>query len=77
MFCEGVQHRLQFCLNQLNCVKMAAFQFYLQMGKKRKIGWVGDNNHVVSGKKKFSGEKRKCKTVCFHDATAEQAIQTP
>jgi hypothetical protein len=29
VFCEGVQHRLRFCLDYLNCVKMAAFQFYL------------------------------------------------
>jgi hypothetical protein len=33
VFCESVQHRLRFCLNHLNCVKMAAFPFYLQSGK--------------------------------------------
>jgi hypothetical protein len=43
---------------------MAAFQFYLQLGKHRKVaggqvrlvGWVGDDSHVVFGQK-FRGEK--------------------
>jgi hypothetical protein len=35
VFCEGVQHRLRFCLEHLNCVKMAAFQFYFQSGKQK------------------------------------------
>jgi hypothetical protein len=39
-----------------NCVKMAAIQFYLQSEEQRKVGWVGDENHVVSGQK-FPGEK--------------------
>jgi hypothetical protein len=30
---------------------MAAFQFYLQSGKQRKVGWVGDYSHVVFGQK--------------------------
>jgi hypothetical protein len=30
---------------------MAAFQFYLQSRKERKVGWVGDDSHVVFGKK--------------------------
>jgi hypothetical protein len=51
MFCEGVQHRLQFYLNHLKCVKMAAFQFYLQSGEERKVGWVGVDSPVVFGKK--------------------------
>jgi hypothetical protein len=38
MFCEGVQHRLRFCLDHLSCVKIAAFQFYLQSGKGMKVG---------------------------------------
>jgi hypothetical protein len=41
VFCEGVQHSLRFCLNHLTCVKMAAFQFYLESGKQREIVWVG------------------------------------
>jgi hypothetical protein len=36
---------------------MAAFQLYLQSGKQRKVGWVGDHSHVVFGQK-FPGEKR-------------------
>jgi hypothetical protein len=39
--CEDVQHRLRFCLNQHSCVKMAAFQPYLQFGKQTKVRWVG------------------------------------
>jgi hypothetical protein len=31
VFCKGIQHRLRFCLDHLSCVKMAAFQFYLQL----------------------------------------------
>jgi hypothetical protein len=37
VFCESVQHRLRFCLDHLSCVKMAAFQFYLQSGEQRKV----------------------------------------
>jgi hypothetical protein len=56
MFCVGVQHRLQFYLDHLNCAKMMAFQFYLQSGKQRKIGCVGDHSHVVFGQN-FPSEK--------------------
>jgi hypothetical protein len=35
---------------------MAAFQFYLQLGKQREVRWVGDGSHVVFGKK-LPGEK--------------------
>jgi hypothetical protein len=35
--CDGVQHHLQFCLVHLSCVKMAAFQFYLQSGKQKSM----------------------------------------
>jgi hypothetical protein len=48
VFCEDVHH--------LNCVKMAAFQFYHQSGKQREVRWVGNNCDVVSGQK-FPGEK--------------------
>jgi hypothetical protein len=47
VFCEGVQHHLWFCLDHLICVKMAAFQFHLQSGEQRKVGWVGGDSHVV------------------------------
>jgi hypothetical protein len=49
--CESVQHRLQFCLDHLSCVKMAAFKFYFQLGKPRKVRWMGDDSHIVFGKK--------------------------
>jgi hypothetical protein len=35
---------------------MAAFQFYFQPGKQRKVGRVGDDTHVAFGQK-FFGEK--------------------
>jgi hypothetical protein len=38
VFCEGVQHHLQFYRNHLDCVKMAALQFQLQSGKQKKVG---------------------------------------
>jgi hypothetical protein len=37
VFCEGVQHRLQVCLDHLSCIEVTAFQFYLQPGKQRKV----------------------------------------
>jgi hypothetical protein len=61
-FCKGVQHCLQFCLDHLSCVKLVAFQFYLQSGKQRKVEWFGVNSHVVFGQN-FPGEKgnvRQC-----------------
>jgi hypothetical protein len=73
VFCEAVQHGLRFCLHHLNCVKMAAFQFYLQSGKQRKIGWVRDDSHVAFGKKILYW-KRKFETVCCRDATASSFV---
>jgi hypothetical protein len=35
VFCVGVQYCLRFYLDHLNCVKMAAFLFYLQLGKQK------------------------------------------
>jgi hypothetical protein len=68
MFCEDVQSRLRFCLDHYNCVKMAAFQFYLQSGKL-KVWPVGDDSHVVFVKK-ILWWKRECETARYHDATA-------
>jgi hypothetical protein len=34
----GVQHRLWFCIDHLNCVKTAAFQLYLRLWKQKKYG---------------------------------------
>jgi hypothetical protein len=44
---------------------MAADQFYIQSGKQREVGWVGDGSHVVLVKK-FPDEKgnvRRCVVV--------------
>jgi hypothetical protein len=65
VFCEDVQHRLRFCLDHLNCDKMAAFQFYVQSGQQRKVGWMEDKSHIVFGQK-FPGKKgsvRRCIVV--------------
>jgi hypothetical protein len=51
MFCEGVHHHLH-----LNCVKMAAFEFHLQLREQRKVGWMGDGSRVVFGQQ-FPGKK--------------------
>jgi hypothetical protein len=62
---EGVKYRLRFCLQHFNCVKMAAFLFYIQSGEQRKVERVGNNSHVGSGKK-FPGEKgivKRCVVV--------------
>jgi hypothetical protein len=37
---------------------MAAFQFYPQSGREKKVGWVGNNIHVVFGQK-FPCEKKE------------------
>jgi hypothetical protein len=34
---------------------MAAFQFQFQFVEQRKVGWVGDDNHVAFGQR-FPGE---------------------
>jgi hypothetical protein len=72
MFCEGVQHRLQVCLDHLSCVKIVTFQFYFQFGKQRNRVGV-DDNHVSFGQK-FPGEKRKCEIVCCCDSIASSFV---
>jgi hypothetical protein len=52
---------------------MAAFRFYLQSGKQIKIGFVGDDSHVVFLKKN-PWLKRKCETVRCRDATASSFV---
>jgi hypothetical protein len=56
VLCEGV---LRICLDHLDCIKMANFQFYLLQGKQRKVGWVVDDSNVAFGKK-FLGKKEVC-----------------
>jgi hypothetical protein len=55
----------RFRRHHLKCIKMLAFQFYLQSGKQRKVGWLGDDNYVIF-QQKFSGDKgsvRRCVVV--------------
>jgi hypothetical protein len=47
VFCEGVQHHPQFCLDHLSCVKTAAFQLYLHLGQQRKVRQVEGDSYVV------------------------------
>jgi hypothetical protein len=64
VFSDSVQHHLQFCIDHLNCDKMAACQFYLQSGKqKSRVG--GGQQSLV----KNSLMKRKCAMVHRRDAT--------
>jgi hypothetical protein len=65
MFCEGVQHRLQSCLDQLSCVRMAVFRLYLQSGKRRKLGWMGTTVMLFLLKNSL---------ICCHDATASSFV---
>jgi hypothetical protein len=63
VFCEGVHHRLRFCHDHLSCVKMVAFQFYLQSGRQ-KSRLRGQSYCFWS---KIPWSKRKCGTVrCRH-----------
>jgi hypothetical protein len=68
MFCEGVRHCPLVCLNHLNCVKMEAFQIYLQSGNQRNVGCVGDVSYVVFGQKFPGGKKEGSirREVCAH-----------
>jgi hypothetical protein len=40
VFCECVQHNMRFCLDHLNCVKMAAFQILssIEEAEKSRVG---------------------------------------
>jgi hypothetical protein len=52
---------------------MVVFQFYLQSGKQRKVGWVRDHSHVIFGKK-ISWWKMKCETERCNVATARSFV---
>jgi hypothetical protein len=41
---------------------MATFQFYLQSGTQRIVGWVGNDSRVVFGQN-FPAGKEECVTV--------------
>jgi hypothetical protein len=55
VFCEDIQHRLRFCLDYI-VSKWRPFSFIFNQGN-RKVGWLGNDSHVVFGKKKNPGEK--------------------
>jgi hypothetical protein len=73
MFSEGVQHSPRFCLDHANCINVAAFYFYLQLWKWRKLWRVGKYSHVVFGKKN-PWRKRKYETMRRLDATASYFV---
>jgi hypothetical protein len=52
---------------------MAAFQFYLQSGKQRNVGWAGDNSYNVFGKR-FRGKKGSVRRVRCRDANASSFV---
>ncbi len=80
MFCEGVQHCLHFCLDHLNCVRLAAFQLHLQSKEQRKIsgsqvrrvGLVEDDSDVVFGLKKSMVKREVWDGAHFHAATTKR-----
>jgi hypothetical protein len=68
MFSEGVQKCPRFCLDYLNCVKMAAFKFNLQSGKQK--SWVNVGTQLCCFLvKEFPSEEMKCDLVRCCDAT--------
>jgi hypothetical protein len=51
VFYEGVQHHLRFYLDHLSCVKLTGGEMEMSRGQVRQVEWVGDDSHVVFGKK--------------------------
>jgi hypothetical protein len=90
LICEGVQHRLQFCLGYLICDKMAAFQFYLQSGKQRqvsgnqvrRVGWEGKTvmlvlvKYFLVKKEVWDCELSWCNTQFFPRQSSERSFRT-
>jgi hypothetical protein len=68
VFCEGVQHRLPFCLDYLSYVKMVAFQFQLQSEKQKSM--VSRGRQLYCFWSKIPWWKKKCETVRCRDAIA-------
>jgi hypothetical protein len=79
VFCEAVQHRLWFCLDHLSCVKMLAFQFCLQSGKQRRVGWTEHDSQVVLGDKFLTekGTVRQCNVLLLQSVTAVHGTVWP
>jgi hypothetical protein len=58
LFFEDVQHRLRFCPDHLDYVKMAAFS----IGEREQVVWVGNDDYFVFGKNSPGGigSVRRC-----------------
>jgi hypothetical protein len=69
VFCEGVQHRLQFCLDHLIYIKMAALHFHLQSVKQKSKMSMGRQSCCFLVKKIPGVEM-----VRFRDATATSFV---
>jgi hypothetical protein len=60
---------------------MAAFQFYLQFGKQRKVGWVGNNSHAVFGqnslikKELWDGTLSSCNSEFFYRQSSRRSLR--
>jgi hypothetical protein len=58
VFCESVQHRLRFCLHDLDYVLNGDLSAIYSIGETEKRRVMGDDRHVIFGRK-FPGEKEK------------------
>jgi hypothetical protein len=62
IFLNAVEYRLRFASDVRHCFKTSSLQFYFQFGKQseitggqvRRVGRMGNDNHVVSHKLWFS-----------------------
>jgi hypothetical protein len=70
--CHFINSSWKLCLDQLNCVKMAAFHIYVHSEKQKSLKGPsqesrlgGDGSHIVSGKKfpVGKGSERRCIVV--------------
>jgi hypothetical protein len=72
VFWEGVLHSLRVCLDRLSCVKMAAFQYYLQSGKQKSR--VSRGRHSCCFWSKILWRKRMCETLRCRDETSSSFV---
>jgi hypothetical protein len=70
VFCEGVQHRLRFCLDH-SYVKMANISFIFNL-RNTKVRWVGTT--VMLFLVKISWWKMKRETVRCRETTASSLV---
>jgi hypothetical protein len=69
VFCECIQHRLRFCLDHFDCVKVAAFHLFLASREIKKSRVDGGRQSCYFWSK-IPGWKRKSETVPCRDTAA-------